>query len=326
MIHCQPYYAPAVAERRQVLKVRLEERVREFVRARSNLRRLYLWTRFAPGAEIRRRRQLRENGQEWEPELREASRISKSGFYDLQLPMANALQPHQGSNFLGYPPMFGMTYAGADIGWHVEQQVSFGSGSLPSFQVRTDLDVNLPLLFETYSPGLAVDFGTAAGASSVLFAQLMEKLGTSGRVLTIDLNDPTHGRDGETFKKALEELPITSHVGDALSAETRAVVKEFLELRQDESVLFSFDDDHSANHVLEELRVYSPLLREGDAVVVQDTWDQGFRDTSFSALLGVLRFLKERDDFELGLRVLRELVLPCSFVHGVIVRKAVGAD
>jgi cephalosporin hydroxylase len=221
--------------------------------------------------------------------------------------------------------MSGIRLDGSEIGWQFGQDVSSGSLTLPSFQVTTDLEVNLPLVFETYLPRLVVDFGTASGASSVLFAKLMGEYAGNGRVLTVDLNDPMKGPHGKSFERALDNLPITSHVGDALASETKEVVKAFLESRQEEVALLSFDDDHSAGHVLRELETYSSLLRPRDVIVVQDTWDQGFRDTPLTALLGVLRFLKENTFFELDVGLLRRVALPCSFVHGVIVMKGTGS-
>lgn len=298
----------------------MDSGLRRWVRRTPWLRKLYLWVKFAPGAGKRRRRALRAHGAQWSRELDEVTHISSSGLYDLDLPLANPVQSYQGRNFLGYPPMSGLHLNGVDIGWSLERLVSFESLSFPVYQVATDLEFNLPLLFKTYKPGLVMDFGTALGASSVLFAQLMSEYARDGRVMTVDINDPTEGSNGASFTKVLKRLPITSHVGDAVSDETRAMVEEFLAGRGEETVLVSLDDDHSADHVLQELRIYSELLRPGDVIVVQDTWDQGFRDASISALLGVLRFLRENDKFVLDRDLLRRLKLPCSFVHGVLVR------
>lgn len=298
----------------------LFDRLRDWVRGRQRLRSVYLWIRFAPGARWRQFSELRRDGHEWQKERREATRIAASGIYDLRLPIDNPLQPYQGRNFLGYPPMSGIRLAGDEIGWSFGQSVTVEGLSIPSYQVKTDLDVNLPLLFDSYRPRFVVDFGTASGASSVLFAGLIAKYCETGRVLTVDLNDPTEGPHGTTYRQALGRLPISSHVGDALSRETQEVVADFLGQRSDETALLSFDDDHSADHVLNELRAYAPMIRPGDVIVVQDTWDQGFRDTSVSALLGVLRFLDENPAFGLDMDMLRRLSLPCSFVHGVLVR------
>lgn len=276
--------------------------------------------KLAPGAEIRKRIALFHQGGRWKEERRAISRIADSGIYDLGLHLDNPTQSYQGRNFLGYPPLAGIRADGAEIGWQFGQTVEFENHSFPSYQVSTDLETNLPLLIDVYRPSFVVDFGTASGATAVLFACLLQERGLDGRVLTIDINDPREGSHGRSFRHALDGLPITLHVGEALSGSTRDAVAAFLLERQDETVVMSLDDNHSAEHVLGELRAYSRFLRPGDAIVVQDTWDQGFRDTSLSALLGVLRFLKEDSSFELDLELLRKLTLPCSFVHGVLVK------
>lgn len=311
---------PDAARKASAILGALGSGLRRWVRGTPWLRKLYLWVKFAPGAEMRRRRTLRANGAEWARELDEVTHISSSGLYDLDLALANPVQSYQGRNFLGYPPMSGLHLDGMDIGWSVERLVFFESLAFPAYQVATDLEFNLPLLFETYRPGLAIDVGTASGATSVLFAQLMSGYARDGRVMTVDINDPTEGPSGESFTEVLKQLRIISHVGDAISDETRETVREFLNQRREETVLVSLDDDHSADHVLQELGIYAELLRPGDVIVVQDTWDQGFRDAPISALLGVLRFLRQSDTFVLDRDLLWRLKLPCSFVHGVLVR------
>lgn len=299
----------------------IAKEVRKWVHAHPRVRRVYLWLRFAPSAEMRKRLALLQRGSEWKQERQAVSRIADSGIYDLDLPLDNPTQSYQGRNFLGYPPMAGIRLGGTEIGWQFGQTVEFEDHGFPSYQVRTDLETNLPLLIDIYRPSFIVDFGTASGATAVLFSRLMRERGLDGRVLTVDINDPREGPNGSSLSFALDRLSVVSHIGDALSQATQHAVEAFLSERRNETVLLSFDDDHSAEHVLRELRTYSRFLRPGDAIVVQDTWDQGFRDTSLSPLLGVLRFLQESSHFELDVELLRKLVLPCSFVHGVIVKR-----
>lgn len=285
------------------------------------LRKLYLYLKLFPEAEVYRRRAIKHEGRGWEAEMTQATALRRSGLYDLNLPLSNDLQPFEGRNFLGYPAAGAVRVGGKPSGWYFGSAVETDGIRIPSYQATTDLEVNFPFVFDRYRPEVAVDFGTAAGASSVLFSDLMGIYSSDHRVLTVDINDALLGEHGSGFRMAIEHRPITAHIGDAVAPETIELVRNLLEGRRHQRALISFDDDHSAAHVFRELQSYAPLLKEGDVIMVQDTWDQGLRHAPVSALLAVLRFLEETNDFELDHEAVSSLDLPCAFVHGLLVKR-----
>ena len=100
-------------------------------------------------------------------------------------------------------------------------------------------------------------------------------------MLTIDIRDqpekPEHQR-------------ITYLVGSSTSEEIFQKVKN--SIQKDEKVMVSLDSDHSKDHVLKELRLYSQLVTVGNYLVVEDTQfpAPGPREA-------VEEFMKETSDF-----------------------------
>ena len=121
-----------------------------------------------------------------------------------------------------------------------------------------DLWIYQELLHEL-RPDLIVETGTAFGGSALYFASLLDLLDT-GRVLTIDLQ-PQEDRP---------EHPRIEYLnGSSVAPETLEHVRRAAEGA--ETVLVVLDSDHRKEHVLEELRLYAPLVTPGSYLVVEDT-------------------------------------------------------
>lgn len=295
------------------------QRVREAFRRRRKWHKAYLWVRLAPGAILRQRKEMARYSSDWRKELETVKGIPGTGVYELSLPLTNDAQPHAGKNFLGYPAAGGLQLAGRPIGWFAKPTVAFGGELFRAYQLETDLEYNLPMIFDRYRPEVVVDFGTASGATAVLSYSLMRSYIEEPRVLSVDLNDVLDGPFGASHIQARTQETIEFHVGNALGSQTVDKVRDLV-AGNSKSVLLSFDDDHFSQHVFDELSTYGPFLKTGDVILVQDTWDQGLRNQAFSPLLAVLRFLDQTQDFDLDLEALRALRLPCSFVHGLLIR------
>jgi cephalosporin hydroxylase len=108
-------------------------------------------------------------------------------------------------------------------------------------------------------PDLIVETGTAAGGSALYLASCLDLVG-NGRVLTVDLVDlpdrPKHDR-------------ITYVTGSSVSDEALAAVSAAA--ASAETVMVILDSDHSAAHVVQELRLYAPLVTAGSYLIVEDT-------------------------------------------------------
>lgn len=121
-----------------------------------------------------------------------------------------------------------------------------------------DLWVYQELLFRTH-PDLVIETGTAAGGSALFIASCMDIIG-NGRVMTVDINEraerPQHPR-------------IEYITGSSVAPEVLSRIRS--EAERVSSVMVILDSDHSADHVLAELRSYSELVTPGSYLIVEDT-------------------------------------------------------
>jgi cephalosporin hydroxylase len=158
---------------------------------------------------------------------------------------------------------------------------------VPIWKCPLDLWVYQELLHEL-EPDLIIETGTAYGGSSLYLAMLCEAKGR-GEVLSIDIGEwpqrPCHQR-------------LTYHTG---SSTDPGLVERIAErARPLPTVLVVLDSDHSYDHVLAELRAYSPMVTPGSYVVVEDTNINAhpvYEEFGPGPMEAVQDFLKERDDF-----------------------------
>ncbi len=162
---------------------------------------------------------------------------------------------------------------------------------VPIIKCPLDLWVYQEILFEL-RPDVVVECGTSKGGSALFLSSMCELVG-HGQVITIDVypkpNRPQHKRltylsGSSTNPQILKEVTRRIRDADGESA----------------SVLVILDSDHSREHVLDELRLYAPLVTPGSYLIVEDTQLNGhpvWPDFGPGPMEAVDIFLSESDDF-----------------------------
>jgi cephalosporin hydroxylase len=118
----------------------------------------------------------------------------------------------------------------------------------------------------TVKPTLVVETGIAHGGSLVLSASLLELLGGDRRVVGVDVEIRSHNR------AAIEAHPLFHRITLVEGSSTDPKVADRIaEMAADRRTLVLLDSNHTHDHVLEELRLYSPLVKTGSYIVVFDT-------------------------------------------------------
>jgi cephalosporin hydroxylase len=151
-----------------------------------------------------------------------------------------------------------------------------------------DLWVYQELLHEL-RPAVIVECGTANGGSALFLASICDLLG-HGEVVTVDIEDapgrPPHER-------------ITYLKGSSTEPEMVERVRQLVAGRA--PVIVILDSDHSRDHVLNELRLYAPLVSAGSHLIVEDSNINGHPvvpDFGPGPAEAVTQFLSETDEFE----------------------------
>jgi cephalosporin hydroxylase len=116
-------------------------------------------------------------------------------------------------------------------------------------------------------PRLIIETGIAHGGSLIFYSSLLELLGEDGRVVGIDIDIRAHNR------VEIEKHPLFKRItlieGSSVAESTVAAVRQIASGRY--PVLVVLDSNHTHDHVLQELRLYSPLVTKGSYLVVFDT-------------------------------------------------------
>jgi cephalosporin hydroxylase len=132
-----------------------------------------------------------------------------------------------------------------------------------------DLWMMQQIMYEQ-QPDFIVETGTFKGGSALYWAHTLEGLGlTNSKVLTVDITDYVKGLADQ---HPLWKKYVTFYLG---SSTDNAIVSKIAERVKGKKVIVTLDSDHSMNHVLEEMKMYAPMVNHGSYLVVEDTHMDG---------------------------------------------------
>jgi cephalosporin hydroxylase len=136
----------------------------------------------------------------------------------------------------------------------------------PIIQFPEDIVALQEIIWKT-EPDLVIETGVAHGGSLIFSASILELLGGDRRVVGVDIDIRAHNR------AAIEAHPLARRIdlvqGSSLDADVVQHVKRLAAGRQ--RVMVILDSNHTHEHVLGELQLYSPLVTKGCYLVVCDT-------------------------------------------------------
>ena len=136
----------------------------------------------------------------------------------------------------------------------------------PIIQFPQDMVAMQEIIWET-KPDLIIETGVAHGGSLIYYASLMEMMGLDGYVLGIDIDIRAHNLaeiDAHPMRKRIEMIQGSSVAPETVTAVAGHVIDK-------KSVLVVLDSNHTKDHVLQELKSYSPFVTLNNYLVVYDT-------------------------------------------------------
>lgn len=108
-------------------------------------------------------------------------------------------------------------------------------------------------------PSLIIETGTCFGGSALFLADMLDLAGR-GRVVTVDIkmpkNPPKHKR-------------LSYITGSSTAARVVQAVKKFHP--KVGPIMVILDSNHKKSHVLQEMKLYAPLVTVGSYLIVEDT-------------------------------------------------------
>jgi cephalosporin hydroxylase len=148
-------------------------------------------------------------------------------------------------------------------GWDAKHVYSFTWMGRPIIQLPEDM-IRLQELIYAERPDFLVETGIAHGGSLIFYASLFEAMG-HGRVIGVDIDIRPHNRE------AIEDHPLIRRIEMVEGSSTDPdVVAEVRSRASFGKVMVVLDSNHTRAHVMDELRLYSPLIGVGGYIVVTD--------------------------------------------------------
>ncbi|MEE3635630.1 cephalosporin hydroxylase family protein [Pseudomonas sp. AL 58] len=181
----------------------------------------------------------------------------------------------------------------------------------PIIQLPQDMMAMQELIWNI-KPDLVIECGIAHGGSIIYYASLLELQG-HGEVLGIDRDIRPHNR------QAIESHPMFKRIrmieGSSVDL---GVVEQVRALAEGKKVILVLDSNHTHEHVLEELRLYAPLVSVGSYCVVMDTVVENMPADAFpdrpwgpgdNPKTAVWAYLEENGDFEIDQQMNDKLLI-----------------
>jgi len=146
----------------------------------------------------------------------------------------------------------------------------------------------------------------------VFYASMLQLIG-HGDVLGVDIDIRQHNRE------AIEAHPMSHRIqmiqGSSIDP---AIVEQVKQRIAGKKVLVVLDSNHTHEHVLQELRLYAPLVSVGSYCVVMDTVVEDMPEDAFpdrpwgkgdNPKTAVWAYLKENQDFEIDAAIHSKLLI-----------------
>jgi cephalosporin hydroxylase len=192
---------------------------------------------------------------------------------------------------------------------------------VPIIQEPQDIQALQEIIWEV-KPDLIIETGIAWGGSIIFSASMLTLLEASGEiekgdVIGIDIDIRSHN------KAAILDHPLSKKITMLEGSSTDPeIINKVTELAKNKKkVMVCLDSNHTHDHVLAELKAYSPLISLGSYIIVQDTgvedlpagstserpWGKGNNPKT-----AVWEFLKENDHFKIDKIIESKLILTGS--------------
>lgn len=169
----------------------------------------------------------------------------------------------------------------------------------PVIQLPQDMFAMQEIIWN-FKPDFIVETGIAHGGSLVFYASILDLIG-HGEVIGVDIDIRQHN------KIAIEEHPMNHRIhmiqGSSIDP---AIVEEISKRVTGRKVLVVLDSNHTHEHVLNELRLYAPLVSIDSYCVVMDTVVEDMPENAFpdrpwgrgdNPKTAVMAYLKENNNF-----------------------------
>jgi|TARA_B110000495_G_C23039994_1_gene623103 cephalosporin hydroxylase len=135
----------------------------------------------------------------------------------------------------------------------------------PIIQFPNDLMVLQELIWET-KPDLIIETGIARGGSLIFYASMLQLIG-KGKVVGVDVDIRKHNRIEIEKHSMFKRI----HMIESSSTEKETIIEISKFTKNKKNIMVVLDSNHTHEHVLKELELYSKFVKKGNYLIVFDT-------------------------------------------------------
>ena len=183
---------------------------------------------------------------------------------------------------------------------------------IPVIQYPQDLIAMQEIIWRV-KPDVIIDLGVAHGGTLIFYASLLELIG-KGEVLGVDIDIHNYNR------KVVENHPLfhRTRLIEGSSTDEDIILQVKQNIASNDVVLVSADSLHTHEHVLNELKLYAPLVSIDSYMVVFDTIIEDLKPDTFpedpwsidnNPKTAVHEFLKNNSNFEIDTEIENKLMI-----------------
>tara|TARA_B110000037_G_C17127266_1_gene508763 strand:+ start:1600 stop:2316 length:717 start_codon:yes stop_codon:yes gene_type:complete len=136
---------------------------------------------------------------------------------------------------------------------------------IPSIQFPSDLMVFQEVIYN-YKPDVIIETGVAHGGSLIFYSSIMSLIKKKFKVFGIDIKIKKKNRI------KISKHPLAQNIELIEKSSTDESLKVFFDKKiKNSKVLIFLDSNHSHEHVLNEIKLYSKYIKKNGYLVVMDT-------------------------------------------------------
>lgn len=182
-------------------------------------------------------------------------------------------------------------------------------------------------LISAVRPNIVIETGIAHGGSLILSASMLQLNDIDGKVVGVDIEIRPHNRTAIESSRFTDRIKLIE--GSSIDEDVvAAVIKE---VSPGDRVMVFLDSNHTHDHVLQELNLYSNLVSVGSYIVVFDTHVEDMPDSfewtdrpwgkGNNPKTAVHAWLQENDGFEID-HYIENKVMITSAPDGFLYRRS----
>ena len=137
---------------------------------------------------------------------------------------------------------------------------------VPIIQMPEDLIIFQEIVYKT-QPDLIVETGVARGGSIIFWASIQKLSGITGKVLGVDIDIRQHARNAINNSNFKDQIYLVE--GSSVEEKVVNQVKNYVS--QHKKIMVVLDSNHTHEHVLSELEIYSKFVTKDCFLLVLDT-------------------------------------------------------